>query len=81
MPYMKINNFAGIPLGHKSPPLHLYRFGFFEIPLSLTSARKRESKHPRISQLLDPRFPVDDLFRAERLLRVFPQLFTRDVLI
>jgi hypothetical protein len=31
---MKINNFAGIPEGHKSPLLQVHRFGFFEVPLS-----------------------------------------------
>jgi hypothetical protein len=31
---MKINNFAGIPKGHKSPLLRMDQFGFFEIPMS-----------------------------------------------
>ena len=29
---MKINNFAGIPKGHKIPLLRLHRFEFFEVP-------------------------------------------------
>jgi len=40
MRHMKINNFAGIPKGHKSPLLQMHRFEFFEVPYSNFSVFK-----------------------------------------